>query len=139
MGKILFLDIDGVLNDHPICTIYDSCSTQPFCIERINFIVQETKCKIIVISSWKDSHNWDTVLEILYSRGITMNSILGCSTKNVSKEKGIIEFLNKNAITKFVVIDDEPHITNSEILQYCIKPNRFTGISDNDMVKAIEI
>ena len=55
--KVIFLDIDGVLNMYG-----SSCRTfmkdygqhiEPHLVQRLNYIVEQTECKIVISSSWR--------------------------------------------------------------------------------------
>lgn len=52
--KIIFLDIDGVLNDHEFSDLSQSTTIHGFCMSRFNKILEFSKCTEIVLSSaWR--------------------------------------------------------------------------------------
>jgi hypothetical protein len=51
--KVLFLDIDGVLNGHEYDDEAKSCNIRRECVKRLNRVVKETGCKIVVSSAWR--------------------------------------------------------------------------------------
>lgn len=51
--KILFMDIDGVLNDHAFCEVSQSCTIKPQCMAHLNSILHETDCQIVLTSAWR--------------------------------------------------------------------------------------
>lgn len=51
--KVLFLDIDGVLNGHEWDDVAKSCNIRRECVQHLNRVVQETGCKIVVSSAWR--------------------------------------------------------------------------------------
>ena len=51
--KVLFLDIDGVLNGHEWDDDAKSCNIRRECVKHLNRVVQETGCKIVVSSAWR--------------------------------------------------------------------------------------
>ena len=51
--KILFLDIDGVLNGHEWDDEAKSCNIRRECVKRLNRVVSATGCKIVVSSAWR--------------------------------------------------------------------------------------
>jgi hypothetical protein len=53
MEKILFLDIDGVLNDHAFCEVAQSCTIKPQCMGHLNQIIHSTGCSIVLTSAWR--------------------------------------------------------------------------------------
>jgi len=50
--KILFLDIDGVLNNH---AVFHSgyCGLKASCVQNFNHVLHATNCKIVVSSAWR--------------------------------------------------------------------------------------
>jgi len=42
--RILFLDIDGVLNDHAMCEVPNCCTIKPACMASLNRIIHESCC-----------------------------------------------------------------------------------------------
>lgn len=53
MIRALFLDIDGVLNGHDYSDEAKSCNIRRECVFRLNRVVNETGCKIVVSSAWR--------------------------------------------------------------------------------------
>lgn len=53
MRPILFLDIDGVLNDHTWHQPADSTTIDKPCMDRLNKIIEATDCDIVISSAWR--------------------------------------------------------------------------------------
>lgn len=51
--KLVFLDIDGVLNNHAFGEESQSSSLLPSCVHRLNRILMETGAKIVLSSAWR--------------------------------------------------------------------------------------
>lgn len=52
--KILFLDIDGVLNNYTTKTKYRGCTgLDNTLIPHVKRIIKETKCKVVLSSTWR--------------------------------------------------------------------------------------
>lgn len=51
--KVLFLDIDGVLNGHEWDDEAKSCNVRRECVKHLNRVVRETGCVIVVSSAWR--------------------------------------------------------------------------------------
>ena len=51
--KILFLDIDGVLNGHEWDDEAKSCNIRRECVKHLNRVVKETGCRIVLSSAWR--------------------------------------------------------------------------------------
>lgn len=54
---ILFLDIDGVLNDHKSDPLAESTTILPRCVEQLNRILDTTKCRVVLVSAWRYMHH----------------------------------------------------------------------------------
>lgn len=136
--KIIFLDIDGVLNNCQAIGIFHETSTIQICVEILNFIIEETGAYIIIISSWKDDFDFEsTIKPLLYNRGIKSDSILGCTEKNMMKELGIMKYLAENLVDGFVIVDDSLELEDSDLNYQYIKTNTHTGLVAEDIDKII--
>ena len=51
--RYLFFDIDGVLNDHSKLEGSPYCGINPKCMDRLNFVIEKTNCKLILTSAWR--------------------------------------------------------------------------------------
>lgn len=51
--KVLFLDIDGVLNGHDWDDEAMSCNVRRECVKRLNRVVAETGCRVVLSSAWR--------------------------------------------------------------------------------------
>lgn len=51
--KILFLDIDGVLNDHDFSDVSKSCSIKKSCVEQLNRIIITTQPSVVLSTAWR--------------------------------------------------------------------------------------
>lgn len=51
--KVIFLDIDGVLNHHEFNQESQSCTINAECITQLNRILKETSAKIVLSSAWR--------------------------------------------------------------------------------------
>lgn len=133
--NVIFLDIDGVLNcseSKSECFGYTGIDNVK--IKRLKRIVEETKAKIILISTWKEfwfkelhnkplQDNLANYLDRKFKR--EQLSILDKTTDiNGSRGQGILKALTKYAIENFIIIDDEkfdykelnllPHLIKAE-------------------------
>lgn len=51
--KLLFLDIDGVLNGHEFCEGAQSNTIRPAAIESLNYVLREVSPKVVLSSAWR--------------------------------------------------------------------------------------
>lgn len=117
-NKIVFLDIDGVLNDHTASGIYSEDSTNIHMINNLNLALEKTGAKVVIISNWSQVMSRDRLIKFLTERGVLENSIIDVITAKEIENNGIIqyvidkgafiyEYLNINDITNYVIIDDD--------------------------------
>lgn len=80
--KVLFLDLDGVLNSldflrnrqgrfHSGTFVERVCfSIDPLSIPHLNAIIDETGCQLVLSSTWRNGDRWTDVIEGLRRRGV---------------------------------------------------------------------
>jgi len=110
--KILFLDIDGVLNTYkenykPVDYLDKNK------IALLKRIIDETKCKIVISSSWRFDK---TLMESFYTQleecNIKKDNFIGHTPhlENYYAKKyrsdEILDWLTQNTVEKFAVLDD---------------------------------
>lgn len=138
--NVLFLDIDGVLNNFTALGIHHDKSTLPHCIQHVNEIITSTNCKVVIISSWKDAHPLIVVKDILYARGLLKDSIAGATEKDAPKEKGILQYISDFNVAKYIIIDDDiKPFSDLSLKMKMITPNTFVGINEIDTKLAIKL
>lgn len=118
MNKILFLDIDGVLNDHhPMSNNY--CSIKRECAENFNKILSHhMDLKIVISSAWrylivKGSMTIKGFEQMMLTHGLEChNRFIGyteADTEQVQRrEDQILNYVKDNNIKNYVVLDDLP-------------------------------
>ena len=111
MDKIIFLDIDGVLNDNTVNGYLERC------VNCLKSLIDRTNSKVVIISSLQGSGTIEKrrrLSEKLNSVGINVNDYIdpnfkgdlnGVSLSN--RVIGIIDYLKKYQESSFVIIDDE--------------------------------
>jgi len=161
--KVIFLDIDGVLNDEEFYILradensqyhnyydkpYPLSEFDPRCVERINKIVKETGAKIVLSSSWR-SDDTPKLLNIFKQVDLTLFTYktpyiydfdpLTQKIRDVKRGEEIQKFLDEHPyIDKYVIIDDDSDMLPHQMDNF-IKCNAYYGISDNDTEKAIKL
>ena len=154
--RILFLDVDGVLNttkDQDLC---------PKMIQRLGYIINETQCKICLSTSWRTSQSAkDKLFKELKTKGnINIDDIyIGVTPTIYHKPRPyeIEAFLNSicedlYTVTKWVAIDDMPlnkpqFESRKLILTECqsIMNNHFVhtndeiGLTEDDAKQAVSL
>lgn len=143
--KVIFLDVDGVLNNDFTTTRTKSGAefVDDYLIERLKKIIDATGATIIMSSSWRygltcERHHDDFVelIEKLESHGVYVEDYT--PTMNTAhKSVEIKQYLLDNPeIDRFVVLDDDEIELYPE--QHVETLNRY-GLTDENVEEAIEI
>jgi len=115
--KILFIDIDGVLNDH---SRHDNgyCGFKPECVKELNYILDsDPEIQLVISSSWRYMIHPDAMTllgfeYVLIIAGVNCrNRVVGYTVRDeVTKMRDdqIKEWATRNGLSHFVVLDDLP-------------------------------
>lgn len=147
--KLIFLDIDGVLNNHVCHPKLKFCSINKGCATIFNEILEETGAKFVLSSAWR-YNVWgggmtiEGLKNLFYSHWIDASRLIGITRKDISpyrSDRGqqITEWISENRFAgKYIVIDD----MDLEITQ-CGHPffqtNWETGLTCQDKRKIIQL
>ena len=85
--KLLFLDIDGVLNGHVYNPLAQSNIIDPKCVANLNYILMETGADIVLSSAWRYMiHGGEMTLlgfrYLLQSHGVVCVNLVGTTVKD---------------------------------------------------------
>jgi len=119
--RIIFLDIDGVLNSREFLefdreTLRFGQRIDPQAMDRLNRIIEEAHAKVVVSSSWRAGRSVDSLQELLDAHGFGGEVVdkLPEPDRDVARETFIVRFLMgyRPHIDSFVVLEDiEPFTT----------------------------
>jgi len=133
--KVLFLDIDGVLNSDDNLSV-QSClwhidkkhkSRDEYghlfderCVRWLNYIIYKTGCKIVISSTWR--HSGLEIMKLMWQKRDLPGEIIGCTPNEVSEniislyaaknneaDRGyeIQEWINTHKPERYCIVDDE--------------------------------
>jgi hypothetical protein len=120
--KIIFLDIDGVLNSSQEQS-QNPNFIDPVKLERLQRIISATGAKIVISSNWRVAMS--EVYRVLES---IRDSIIGKTSYGTARAEEITDWIAEHNITKFVVLDD----LDLEI-------DKLVGLTESDVTQAIRI
>jgi hypothetical protein len=143
--KVIFLDVDGVLNNDFTTTRTKSGAefVDDYLIERLKKIVDATSATVIMSSSWRyglncERHHDDFVelIEKLESHGVYVSGYT--PTMNTAHKSVEIKqyLLDHPEVDRFVILDDDEIELYPE--QHVETLNRY-GLTDENVEEAIEI
>ena len=157
--KVLFLDVDDVLNHHETTDVILCPDGTPSWIpgrnpkvawlgldehrlEFIRNIVKKTKCKIVLSTSWRG----DDVAEAYLRKRLgeeTASQIIGATPDfkgRKSRAEEIDHWLSeKNDVTKFVVLDDTEWDDLERFGRSFVQTTTYVGMDEEHMSRIIEI
>jgi hypothetical protein len=151
--KLLFLDIDGVLNGHEWVSEAQSCDIRRDCVLRLNRILWETGAEIVLSSAWRYMiHGGAMTLSgfsyMMRTHGlIAQAKIVGltCTDEEIPDRGGqIARWLEQHGRpVRYVVLDDDDFdVISSKQDRYnhpFVKTNGNVGLADNDADRVIEL
>lgn len=149
--NIIFLDIDGVLNnDETLETINGACGVGDNLVQRLERIVRKTNAKIILTSSWRFDWWKDNKLEQdefanyldekLAKYNLHIDDKIDYDDE-YTRGEGIINYLGSlKEDVRFVIIDDESFDYEEQgLLLYFVQTLPRIGLSDKNVIDAINI
>jgi len=149
--KIIFLDIDGVLNtfqfllDHrvedsvdPLSDEFSIARIDQACIRRINRLIDETGASVVVASTWGCNLSTESLARIFAKCGFTGKIVDKIQVwKNNQRCQNIQGWLKRHPeVRSFVVIDDADM---GELAEKAVKPVASVALTDEEVQKAIAI
>lgn len=153
--KIIFLDVDGVLNHSKCNARVGSCilGISDRLVSNLATIVRATNAKIVLTSSWKAhwqrntrSRDQESVMgKYLQNKLLKQKIYIFDKTKDYSDNRGegIKHWLAKHKdVTKWVVLDDDifPDYEEQGILPHLVKTDFYAGgLTESFVNQAIQM
>lgn len=155
MTKILFLDVDGVLNNEGVFKDrrFGYMPLDHLCIERLHNVVRETGCKIVLSSAWREIERLEKALDAhlvfeVYN-GLGADPLLvrhdDRSTRRLSGDayngrgSEIAEWLSRHPeVTGYAIVDDDGDMLPEQTDRF-VRTTFDTGMTDEDAAKLITI
>jgi len=140
--KILFLDIDGVLNSVRSCIAFDgypysNSNYEKFddiAVNLIRKLCKTTNTKIILSSTWRLFKGWDKLYEVLNL------PIIDKTPHKLSSTRGeeIDMWLSNNKVDKYAIVDDDNDILVYQ-LPYFVKVDNTNGLSYENYLQLLKL
>lgn len=153
--KVIFLDIDGVLNtlsSESRCGEYIGIDDDK--TERLANIVKKTNAGIVLVSTWKKYWCKEEKLKPLQDYSATyLDEKLkkfGIKAADKTKDKsdgkylsrgeGILEYIERNKVEKYVILDDfQCDYDGCDLSDKLIKTNQTEGLTEKEVKTACRI
>lgn len=160
--KVIFLDIDGVLNTGIYAIHYfDICKhfglsrngakdlrhglRDEFgshfdnrCVQLLQYIIEETGAKIVISSTWRGSGL--QMMQLMWERRKLPGKVIGVTPFLNDLDRGyeIDEWLKENQVDSYVIIDDDCDILPQQINNFVQTDGEY-GLILKDANKVIDI
>jgi hypothetical protein len=149
-AKVVFLDVDGVLNSQEAVnagrTSQNSKLTgndwwanliDPMAVQRLNRLLEQTGAKVVVTSTWRINAGVRWLQAVLEQRGF-QGEVVSVTPRlhGLPRKEEIEAWLQIMRPTAYVVLDDD---TDAEIVGLTVLCSEHTGLTDDDVDTAIAI
>lgn len=142
---VIFLDIDGVLNDAEPVQALPTGKTQwaklldRERVSRLNEIIESTGAEVVLSSSWRQVHSLDEMQDILEIRGFEGRLVDQTPVINETRGQQIEAWLarHRDDVARYVAIDDSPFMSPLP-RTHCVKTSgRRGGMTEDERDEAI--
>lgn len=146
--KVIFLDIDGVLNSTRSYLAFKGyphgfdkeqrAKFDEVAIELVKRLIRVSGAKVVLSSSWRHIHEIDAV-----AKGLDIEIIDRTpSSTDGFRGREILVWLDKNqdkGITHYVILDDETDFTDEQTENHLVRTDENVGFGYKDYEKAGKI
>ena len=112
--KIIFLDVDGVLNNDDTTSTYGVyVGWEKKCVDRLNYIIRKTNAAVVISSSWRLHRSMNEIIHLFNVEMGICGTILGSTPVQNEEERGAeigawMKFFKEKTgrdIERFVIIE----------------------------------
>lgn len=140
--KIIFLDIDGVLNNRSFgefllsirCNHINYHILDPLCVRAFNRVLNNTDAKIVISSAWRVLKTLQEIERIFSRQGVDISGRIIDKTGKSNKLRGtdIQKWLDQtdHNVTDFIIIDDGDDM--GELIGHLEKTTWNTGFTEQN-------
>ena len=134
--KVIFLDVDGVLNTIDSVMQFGMDQIDDERVQLVAKIVHETDAKIVLSSSWRQNKSdLDLVKAALSKYNLSILDITPISEKYDLRCHEIRQWLSENPTEKFAIIDDW---AEAEVGQNLFQTSDYFGLTHEIAEKVIK-
>ena len=147
--KVIFLDIDGVLNSYDYMdTLYlegkrttikekSVPAIDPEAVENLRLIVEKTGAKIVIISNWRSKGlQW---IREFWKQNQLPGDIIDITSELDNRLAEMREWLKNKHVRSYIVLDDDLSDIESQEIGNVIKVHPKYGLRDSDVQKAVQM
>lgn len=142
--KIIFLDIDGVLNSDPFLTeqhdvgfFDDIDQIDPSRVVLLNNLIERTNANIVISSSWRLQFKFEDLVKFLHKVGVKGNIVGKTPDLLHNRDLEITKWIVDNSPSNIVILEDA-HDMN-ELDPFAVMTDPDVGLSEDDVEKAVKV
>ena len=137
IGNVIFLDIDGVLNNMRCMKFGVHMDIE--CARHLRRIVNHANCDIVISSTWRIGNSTHNLREIFYPWGLYR--IIGKTCTNFPHSTGmrgdeIKAWIDTFGCKNYLILDDDTDMLSSQ-KEHFIKTDGFVGLTEEQSTYAI--
>jgi hypothetical protein len=126
LRRVVFLDIDGVLNTHQFRVRVNHWQVMdPVNVINLRRVIERTRAVLVISSTWRFlGNNWEETIRRVFSEaGWNNPPIIGRTPVLERRGREIATWLDEHEVLDFIIVDDdifdmlpdqEPHIINCD-------------------------
>ncbi|WP_173669164.1 HAD domain-containing protein [Sharpea azabuensis] len=146
MDKVIFLDIDGVLNNASTSNIVETTGFIGVDERNVRVLVKlmkEVEADIVLSSTWQaDQQMYDYLTDTLKQYDIHISD--QTNEKGILRGTAIRQYIKKHDVKHYVVIDDWmfPDFLKGSFLKHVIRSDEMTGLKEEqipEIIRALSI
>lgn len=142
--NVIFLDIDGVMVTDRTLRAYSKDLGNPFdpyCVTQFNMLLDKTKAKIVISSTWRMGKTLKKLKNILRLNGVMFADVIDKTpVLHVHRGLEIQMWLDVNKhlnIEKFIIIDDDSDMEH--LMPRLVKCSMYGGFRHKHRKQAIKM
>lgn len=114
--KVLFLDVDGVLNTYKTGGLYTLNKKK---LKLLQEIVEKTQCKIVLSSTWrKDDYAFRRLSRVLAYRNMKVSSMTPV-LHGAKRGSEIDQWLTENSgVERYAIVDDDGDMLDDQLRNF---------------------
>jgi hypothetical protein len=155
--KLIFLDIDGVLNSVRNTTarkrpwtdslphfVFEEQCLDPVAVDLLRVLCDETGATIVISSTWRHSRNHQDFIDIFNVYGWDNFPIIGMTPRlNTIRGLEIAAWLEEfvkqgNVIESYIILDDSSDMLPSQ-MEHLVHTTLMNGLLLNDYINALKM
>lgn len=130
--KVIFLDVDGVLNR----AFPRQTPIRPECVARLRRIIDATGARICLSSSWRHLEDWE---ELLFKAGVPRVFCGQTPYMNGTRGLEIEAWIDEHGTPESFVILDDYVLDMGKMSEYAVETNSGVGLTEADADEAIRV